>query len=138
LRVRRTFFHPVVADDKPSLIVTHPVIAKTAPRAATTIHHPDVNAENKRNGACKTANGRNAVLTGYLSITRPTISSDIARLFAEREGTASNTSPIVDEVAWAQVETQLTVTIHVTLTHARLVALCKYVDRTIEENIWQD
>jgi hypothetical protein len=48
--------------------------------------------------------------------------------------TSEKTSRIVDEVAWAQVETESTITIHVTLTLDQLHALCKHVDRIIEED----
>jgi aerobic-type carbon monoxide dehydrogenase small subunit (CoxS/CutS family) len=40
-----------------------------------------------------------------------------------------------DEVALAQVETESTIMIDVTLMPAQLVALRKHVDRTIEENL---
>jgi hypothetical protein len=46
--------------------------------------------------------------------------------------TAEKARRIVDEVAWGQVETEPTITIHVALTPAQLVALCKHVDRIIE------
>jgi hypothetical protein len=49
--------------------------------------------------------------------------------------TTEKTSPIVDEVAWAQVEGEPIVTINVTLTPVQLGALCRYVDRIIEENL---
>jgi hypothetical protein len=48
---------------------------------------------------------------------------------------ASNSRRFVDEVALAQVETESTIMIDVTLMPAQLVALRKHVDRTIEENL---
>jgi hypothetical protein len=47
----------------------------------------------------------------------------------------ASTDPIVDEVAWAQVENERTITIEVVLTPDQLGALCRFVDRTIKESL---